>query len=249
MKKTFKAALAASFPVMLGYVFVGIAYGLLMKNAGYGVLWALLMSVFVYAGSMQFVAINFFSGTFDVFQIALVTLAVNARHVFYGLSMLEPFKGMGRKKAYMIFSLTDETYSLLCSAKAPEGVNPKSYLFLISLLDQLYWIIGSIIGAVAGSLIGFNTTGIDFAMTALFLVICTEQWLSYPTRVPAVIGVCAGVGALLLLGADRFILPAMLAAVLLLMFCRRGLEPKTESHDAEKPCEQGAETVKEGERV
>ncbi len=222
-----KAALTASFPVMLGYVFVGIAFGLLFCEKGYGVLWALLMSVTVYAGSMQFIAINFFSGAFSLWQVAVMTLAVNLRHVFYGLSMIERFRGMGRKKPYMIFSLTDETYSLLCSAKVPEGVKPQRFFFLVSLFNQCYWVLGSVIGSLAGSLIRFNTTGIDFAMTALFLVICTEQWLSFPTRVPAVIGACAGVGLLFLLGADRFIIPAMLISVLMLLFLRGRLEHKT----------------------
>lgn len=224
MKKTVGAALAASFPVLLGYVFVGIAFGLLLREKGYHAGWALFMSVLIYAGSMQFVAINFFSGAFSLWQVALMTLAVNLRHIFYGLSMLDRFKGMGRKKTYMIFSLTDETYSLLCSAKVPEGVKPQQFFFLISLFDQLYWVAGSVIGSLAGSLLRFDTAGMDFAMTALFLVICTEQWKSYPSKLPAVIGACAGVGMLLLLGADRFIIPAMLVAVLALMLVRGRLE-------------------------
>ncbi len=220
MKKTIKAAFTASIPVLLGYVFVGIAFGLLMRNAGYSVWWAALMSVTVYAGSMQFVAINFFSGAFSITQIILMTLAVNIRHMFYGLSMIERFKGIGAKKPYMIFSLTDETYSLLCSAKVPEGSNPKTFIFLIALFNQLYWITGTVIGSLAGELITFNTKGIDFAMTAMFIVTCTEQWLTYPSRIPAVIGVCAAVGCLLLFGADNFILPAMLVSVLFLMLLR-----------------------------
>lgn len=220
MKKTIKAAFTASIPILLGYVFVGTAFGLLLRNAGYSVWWAALMSVLVYAGSMQFVAINFFSGAFSLTQIILMTLAVNIRHVFYGLSMIERFKGMGAKKPYMIFSLTDETYSLLCSAKAPEGADPKTFVFLIALFNQLYWIAGSIFGSLAGEIIPFNTKGIDFAMTALFIVICTEQWLTYPSRIPAVIGVCAAVGSLLFFGADNFILPAMLVSVLFLMLLR-----------------------------
>ncbi len=235
MKKAVKAAFAASFPVMLGYVFVGIAFGLLFREAGYGVLWALLMSLTVYAGSMQFIAINFFSGVFSLWQVAVMTLAVNLRHIFYGLSMLERFKGMGRKKPYMIFSLTDETYSLLCSAQVPEGVPPQRFFFLISLFDQTYWVLGSVLGSLAGGFIFFNTTGIDFAMTALFLVICTEQWTGYPTRIPAVIGACTGVVMLLLLGADRFIIPAMLLAVLLLMLVRRSVEQKTDAAGQSEP--------------
>ncbi len=242
-KGAVKAALKASFPVMLGYVFVGIAFGLLMNEKGYGVLWALLMSVTVYAGSMQFIAINFFSGAFSLWQVTVMTLAVNLRHVFYGLSMIERFKGMGRKKPYMIFSLTDETYSLICSAKVPEGVKPQRFFFLVSLFDQCYWVLGSVIGSLAGRLIRFDTMGIDFAMTALFLVICTEQWLGYPSRVPAVIGACAGVGMLLFLGGDRFIIPAMLVSVLVLMLLRRRLEPKVNpEHAGSSECETGSIT-------
>lgn len=220
MKKTVKAAFTASIPVMLGYVFVGIAFGLLMRNAGYSAWSAVLMSVLVYAGSMQFVVINFFSGAFSLTQIILMTLAVNIRHVFYGLSMIDRYKGMGARKPYMIFSLTDETYSLLCSAKAPDGANPKNFMFLVALFNQLYWITGSAVGALAGEIIPFNTKGIDFAMTALFIVICTEQWLTYPSRIPAVIGVCAAVGGLILFGKDSFILPTMIVSVLFLMLLR-----------------------------
>ncbi|SDN47568.1 AzlC family ABC transporter permease [Acetanaerobacterium elongatum] len=254
MKKTVKAAFTASVPVMLGYVFVGIAFGLLMRNAGYSAWWAALMSVLVYAGSMQFVAINFFSGAFSLTQIILMTLAVNIRHVFYGLSMIDRFKGMGARKPYMIFSLTDETYSLLCSAKTPEGANPKTFMFLIALFNQLYWITGSAVGALAGEIIPFNTKGIDFAMTALFIVICTEQWLTYPSRIPAIIGVCAAVGSLIVFGKDSFILPAMIISVLFLMLLRSPITKASSkaTEAAAKDCEtkgivvEPAGTVSEG---
>ena len=138
MKKVIKAAFPVTIPVMLGYISVGIAFGLLLEKSGYNFLWAILMSIFIYAGSMQFIAINLLTSGVGLIEIALVALFVNVRHVFYGLSFVDKFKDMGRKKAYMIFSLTDETYSLLCSTKAPEGVDNNSFLFCVALLNQLY---------------------------------------------------------------------------------------------------------------
>ncbi len=226
MKKAIKAAFPVTVPVLLGYLFVGIAFGLLYQNAGYHILWALLMSLTVYAGSMQFVAINFFAPGIGLLEVALMTLLVNIRHVFYGLSFLKRFQGMGQKKPYMIFSLTDETYSLLCSAKPPEGVDPDRFIFAIALLNQCYWVAGSALGSVAGSFISFNTTGIDFAMTALFVVILVEQWLSCPTHLPAMIGAACALLGLFAFGADNLVLPAMIFMVVLLMAFRRPLEPK-----------------------
>ena len=220
-EKAVKAAFPVTIPVLLGYLFIGIAFGVLLQNKGYHFGWAILMSLCVYAGSMQFVAINFFAPGVSFISVILMTLMVNARHVFYGLSMLRPFQGMGKLKPYMVFSLTDETYSLLCGAKVPEGVDHNKFFFSISLLDQLYWIAGSALGGIAGSLITFDTTGIDFAMTALFVVIFVEQWLSGGSKFPALAGVGAAVLCLVIFGPDNFILPAMAAIVLLLLAGRR----------------------------
>ena len=181
-KRVIREAFLSSIPVMMGYIVLGIAFGMLLENKGYGVVYALLMSVFIYAGSMQFVAINLLTSGASLISAAIMTLLINARHMVYGLSMIKKFDDMGKFKLYMIFSLTDETYSLLVGSQVPEDCNQRYYLFLISFFDQCYWIIGSIIGAFVGSLMTINTTGLDFAMTALFVVIVLEQFLKMCIR-------------------------------------------------------------------
>lgn len=224
IKQAARAAFPVTVPVMMGYLFIGMAYGMLMTDKGRSVVWPFLMSVFVYAGSMQFVAIHFFTGAVNWAAVAFVTFMVNIRHMFYGLSMLEKFRDTGWKKPYLIFSLTDETFSLLCSAKVPEGVNTGLFFLFISLFDQLYWVAGSVLGGLVGAFVPFHTKGIDFAMTALFLVIFTEQWESNKNHLPAVTGVLASVLCLLLFGASDFILPAMAVIVLVLVSGSRLLE-------------------------
>ena len=224
MKKLIKVAFPITIPVMLGYISVGIAFGLLFEKSGYNFLWAALMSIVVYAGSMQFIAINLLTSGTGLIEIALMTLFVNIRHIFYGLSFIDKFKDMGKKKTYMIFSLTDETYSLLCSSKAPEGVSNNSFLFCIAFLNQMYWIIGTIIGSIAGSMITFNTTGIDFAMTALFVVIFIEQWFTYKNHIPVLIGIVATGASLLIFGANNLILPSMLLITAALMIFQKQID-------------------------
>ena len=214
--KALKAAFPVTIPVMTGYLFIGMAFGMLMASKGYSFVWSILMSVFVYAGSMQFVATNFFAGSINWISIIFITFMVNIRHVFYGLSMLTKFRNMRGKKPYMIFSLTDETFSLLCSANAPKGVNQNWFLFFIAFLDQIYWVVGSALGGLIGSLVPFSTKGIDFAMTALFVVIFVEQWQSCEHHIPAVTGVLASVLCLLIFGTSNFILPSMIVMVLIL---------------------------------
>ena len=232
-QKALKAAFPVTVPVVMGYLFIGVAYGVLMAGKGNALIWTLLMSLFVYAGSMQFVAVNFFAGPINGLTVVIMTLMVNVRHVFYGLSMLEKFRNMGKKKPYMIFSLTDETFSLLCSASAPEDVNRNWFLFFIALLDQLYWVAGSLLGGLAGSLIPFNTKGIDFAMTALFVVIFTEQWESVKNHFPALTGLLVSLFCLIVFGASNFILPSMIGILLLLTaFCRICKPEGSEEKDA-----------------
>lgn len=221
MKKLIKAAFPVTIPVMLGYISVGIAFGLLFEKSGYSFLWAVFMSITVYAGSMQFISINLLTGGAGFLEIALLTFFVNIRHVFYGLSFIDKFKGMGRKKAYMIFSLTDETYSLLCSSKLPEGIDSNSFFFCISFFNQMYWIIGSFIGSAAGSFIKFNTKGIDFAMTALFVVILIEQWYTYKNHAPVLIGIAATILSLIIFGPGNLILPSMVLITAALMMFRK----------------------------
>jgi len=210
------AAFPHTVPVLTGYVFLGTVFGVLLQSAGYGTLFALLMSAAVYAGSMQFVAVSLLSGPFLPVQAALLTLMVNARHLFYGLSMLERFAGLGRAKPYLVFSLTDETFSLLCAVTPPEGVDPKAFDLCLSAMNQGYWVAGSVFGSLLGAAIPFDARGIEFVMTALFVVIFLEQWRTKKGRAPAVLGVLSAVACLLLFGATWFILLTMAVLVLLL---------------------------------
>lgn len=235
MKQAIKAAFPVTIPVLLGYLSIGIAFGLLFENAGYNFIWAFFTSLTVYAGAMQFIAVSFFHGGIGLVQIAVMTLVVNFRHVFYGLSFLDRFSGMGRKKWYMIFALTDETYSLLCGRKAPENVDEKKFYFSVAFLNQAYWILGSVIGSLAGSMISFDTTGMDFAMTALFIVIFLDQWKAYPSHFPALIGLGGTVAVLLITGPSNLVIPSMLLIIAALMLARKQIEGKmTESKGEEK---------------
>jgi 4-azaleucine resistance transporter AzlC len=226
VKKAIRAAFPATIPVLLGYLSIGIAFGLLFENAGYNFIWAFFMSLVVYAGAMQFIAVSFFYGGIGLIQIAIMTLLVNIRHIFYGLSLLDRFSVMGKKKWYMAFALTDETYSLLCSIKAPPDVDEKKFFFSVAFLNQSYWVLGSVIGSLAGSLITFDTTGMDFAMTALFIVIFLDQWKAYSTHIPALLGLGCTVLALLIAGPDSLVIPAMVLIVAALMLTRKQIETK-----------------------
>ncbi len=229
MKKTFVFAFKQTLPVLCGYLFLGIAFGLLLQHAGFGPLWAFLSSLLVYAGSMQFVLVELLAAGAGLLTVALTTLSVNSRHFFYGLSFIERFKSMGLRGLYMIFSLTDETYSLLCSVKVPQPLREDDVFFMIALLDHLYWVAGSVLGAAAGTLLTFDTTGIDFAMTALFVVIFVEQWLSSGSHAAALIGLGCGLASLCVFGPGKFLLPALVASAGLLAALRPLIDrPKTQ---------------------
>ena len=217
LDKTLKYSFLQSVPVLLGYVFLGMAFGILLQQAGYGVIWAFFISLTVYAGSMQFVLVSFLREGTPLGVVAAMTLLINSRHLFYGISFVDKFKRMGRKYFYMIFSLTDETYSLLCALDVPDGVDEKKASYLISAMNQSYWVTGSVIGAIAGQLIPFDFTGIDFSMTALFTVIFIEQWMGYKSHFPAIAGIISSIFFLIVLGPDRFILPSLIATVFMLM--------------------------------
>lgn len=219
--KEIRFTFAQSVPVMLGYLFLGIAFGLMLQDAGYSFWWALLSSVVIYAGSMQFVLVTLLTGGASLLYTAAMTLFVNGRHIFYGLSFIEKFRGMGKRYPYMVFSLTDETYSVLCGLKTPEGLDEKNISFMISLFDHIYWIIGSVLGAVIGQLITFDTTGVDFSMTALFVVIVLNQWMDSKEHRPAIIGGAVGIICLILIGAEGFLLPALTLTAAILMGVRR----------------------------
>lgn len=236
MRKVLRVAFVKSLPVMAGYLSIGIAFGLLMQEMGYNVVWALLISLVLYAGSMQFVLLQFLSGGASLLTVAVTTLLVNSRHLFYGLSFIDTFRSMGKKYLYMIHSLTDETYSLLCSYQPQEGEDGKQVMFWMSLLDHIYWLVGTALGALVGGLIPFDTTGIDFAMTALFVVIFVEQWKGAKSHLPAMAGLICGVLSLLIFGADRFILPAMILGIAILLGSKKYVIRKEMQAEEEKAC-------------
>lgn len=217
---TLRTAVVDTVPVMTGYVCLGFGFGILMEQNGMGLFWALAMSLFVYAGSMQYVAVGLLSSGAGLLTAALTTLAVNARHLFYGLSMIDAYKDMGRKKPYLIFALTDETYSLVAGKRLPAGVSRGGYYLLVSALNQCYWVTGTLLGSLVGAWLPINYEGIDFALTALFVTIFTEQWLNTKNHRPALIGVGASLVCLVLFGSDRFLIPAMGLIALLLLLTR-----------------------------
>ncbi|HIZ76776.1 MAG TPA: AzlC family ABC transporter permease [Firmicutes bacterium] len=234
--QTLKAAFPHTIPVLLGYVFMGMAFGILLSSKGYSFFWAFFMALTIFAGTGQFVAINMLVPGFGLLNTVIMQLMVNARHIFYGLSLLDKFKSMGWKKIYMIFALTDETYSLLCSAKAPEGISEKKFYFLIALLDHCYWIIGCTFGAMVGSLFPFDTTGVDFVMTALFIVIFLDQWKEAKFHIPAVIGLIGSMICLLVFGIDNFLIPALLVILIALTAGRSFIEPRADGGKGDEPC-------------
>ncbi|MGN0658795.1 MAG: AzlC family ABC transporter permease [Emergencia sp.] len=230
-----KTAFRDTIPVMTGYVVLGIGFGIILRTKGYGALWALAMSVFIYAGSLQFVAVDLLAGGASLLTTALTSLMVNARHLFYGISMVDRYKGAGKKKLYMMYALTDETYSLVCRDPAEADMSAKHrYYFTVSLLDQIYWVSGSVAGSLLGSVLPFNTEGIDFALTALFVTVFTEQWIGTKEHRPALCGIGASVLCLLVFGSERFLIPAMVLITLILTGLRRSIEGKRVKGGGEK---------------
>ena len=219
-----KKAFYRSLPVMAGYVVLGTGFGILLRTAGYGVLWAFAMSVFIYAGSMQYVGVGLLSGGSSVVTVAITTLMVNARHLFYSISMLDKYKKSGKYKPYMIFALTDETYSLLSCDEIPDEDDADLYRFLVSLFNHIYWVTGSVTGSLLGMVIPFSTKGIEFSMTALFIASFTQQWIERKDHIPAVTGVVSTFLCLVIFGSERFLIPSMLMITLVLTLFRRKKE-------------------------
>ena len=216
-KKIIKQAFHLTIPIMLGYIFVAIAFSLVMQEKGYGLGYCLLMSIFVYAGSMQFAGIGLLVNQTNLIHVAMMTLMVNIRHIFYGLSLMEPYKKMKNEKFYFIHSLSDETYSLLCM----HAHEDKKLLLCIGLLNQLYWVIGTILGCLIGQIIPFDTSGIEFAMNALFIVIFLEQFLSCEDHLPSFIGIIVSLICLLLFKADRLVFTSMFCILFSLIIYRK----------------------------
>lgn len=229
--KALKAAIPYTIPILTGYLFLGMTYGVLMSASGFNLIYSVLISLTVYAGSMQFVAVNLLLGAFDPLNAFVITLMLNCRHLFYGVSLLDKYKGTGLKKLYMIFGLTDESFSVICSAEAPEGIDRGWFMFFLTLLNQIYWVSGTAIGGIFGTFIPFSAEGLDFVMTAMFTVIYLEQILKEKDHVPSLLGVTVSLLALIFLGKDSFIIPALCAIVALLTLYRGRYEKEAVKND------------------
>ena len=221
-KKAFRQAFLDTVPVLTGYLFLGMGFGiLLIEQTGKGVLWAFFMALCMLAGSGQYLAVSLLASGASLLSAAVATLLVNARHIFYGISLIDAYKGAGKKRPYMIFALTDETYSLVTQNQPPEGMTRHQYCFTVSLLDHIYWLIGCVLGNLAGSLIPISFEGVEFVLTALFVTMFVEQWLSNKNHLPAIIGVVSTVLCLALFGSELFLIPSMVLIAVLLTVSRK----------------------------
>jgi len=230
-KKLVKAVLIKTLPVMAGYIVLGIGFGILLRVNGYGLGYAILMSILIYAGSLQYVGVSLIAGGAGLLTTALTSLMVNGRHLFYGISMIDKYKGAGKKKPYLMFSLSDETYSLVCDGEYPEGEDKYTYWTMISAFDQCYWVIGTIIGSIVGGVLKFNSAGIEFSMTALFVTVFVEQWLSVKEHRPALIGLAASALCLIIFGSSKFLIPSMILITVLLFVMKKPLESKNNKEE------------------
>lgn len=222
--KALKAAFPHTIPIFAGFWFLGMTYGIYMNASGFSFWYPLAMSITIFGGSLEFVAVSMLLSRFAPVQTFVMALMIQARHLFYGISMLDKFKGMGWKRFYLIFGMCDESFSINYTAKIPQDVDRGWFMFFVTLLNQLYWVTGSTIGGLVGSLITFDTQGIEFVMTAMFVVIFLEQWLKEKRHYTAYIGLAAGIACLLIFGADSFLVPTMVCILALLTFLRKPIE-------------------------
>ena len=227
-KKALKTVFLDTVPVMTGYLFLGISFGILLGEPGYGLPWAFCMALFMYAGSAQFLSVSLLANHASILSSAIAIFLLNARHIFYGISLIDTYKGTGKKKPYLIFGLTDETYSLVSQMQLPEGISRNGYCFWVTLFDHIYWVSGTILGSLTGTLLPINYEGVDFALTALFVTIFVEQWLSTKNHAPAIIGVSTSVICLVFFGADVFLIPSMIIIAASLTMIRKA--GKEDSH-------------------
>lgn len=220
------SAYKASLTYLPGFIeicFMGITYGIYMNASGFEFWYPMIMSITIFAGAMEFVAVNLMLGAFNPLEAFLMTVMINARHIFYGISMLDKYSGTGWKKPFLIFTMCDESFSINCTAKIPDGADRSWFMFFVSLQNYLGWCSGALIGGLFGSLAGFNTEGLSFAMTALFVVIFLEQWLKDKNHTSEIIGIVLPVASLLIFGADRFLIPAMLMILITLTILKKPL--------------------------
>lgn len=228
IKKAFKAAFPYTIPIFAGFWFLGMTYGIYMNVSGFSFLYPMLMSITIFAGSMEFITVDLLLGSFNPVQAFLMTLMINARHLFYGISMLDKFRGTGLKKLYLIFGMCDESFSINYTAKIPPDVDRGWFMFFVTLLNHFYWFSGSTLGGIFGSLIHFNTEGLDFVMTAMFTVIFLEQWLKDRQHISALLGLGISLLCLWIFGADNFIIPSMAAMLMMLTLLRKPVEKREE---------------------
>ncbi len=229
MKKAFRCAFPYTIPIFAGFWFLGIAYGIYMNVSGFSFVYPLIMSAVIFGGSLEFVTVSMLLSPFAPLQVFLMALMIQARHLFYGITMLDKFKGLGWKKYYLIFGMCDETFSINCAAEIPEDVDRGWFYFWVTLLNRLYWISGATIGGLLGNLIHFDTKGLDFVMTAMFVVIFMEQWLKEKRHTSEWIGLGASVGCLIVFGPDNFMIPTMICILILLTAFRKSMDTKEES--------------------
>ena len=224
IRKSFRCAFPHTIPIFAGFLFLGMTYGIYMQVSGFSFWYPCLMSLTIFAGSVEFIAVNLLLGAFNPLQALALTLMINARHLFYGISMLDRYKGTGWKKPYLIFGMCDESFSINYTADIPADVDRGWFMFFVTFLNHLYWFAGATLGGIFGSLIHFNMEGLDFVMTAMFVVIFLEQWLKEKRHESSLIGLGLSLTCLILFGADNFIIPAMLAILAVLTFPRGPLE-------------------------
>ncbi len=230
VRKAFKTAFPYTIPIFAGFWFLGITYGIYMNVSGFSFWYPMLMSLTIFGGSLEFLAVSMLLAPFAPLQVFFMTLMIQARHLFYGISMLDKFKGMGWKKPYLIFGMCDETFSINCTANIPDDVDRGWFYFFVTLLNHFYWFSGATIGGLVGSLLKFNTEGLDFVMTAMFTVIFTEQWLKSKHHVSEWVGMAASVGCLAVFGADNFLIPTMICILIALTALRKTAERETEAN-------------------
>lgn len=224
--KSLKTAFPHTVPILAGFLFLGMTYGIYMNVSGFNFVYPMLMSMTIFAGSVEFVTVNLLLGSFDPVQAFVMALMLNARHIFYGISMLDKFKGTGLKKIYLIFGMCDETFSVNYTADIPKDVDRGWFMFFVTLLNQIYWVAGATLGGIFGSFITFDTKGLEFVMTAMFVVIFLEQWLKDKNHFPALIGLGLSVLSLAVFGSSNFMLPAMFAILAALTILRKPFEKK-----------------------
>ncbi|HBA68613.1 MAG TPA: branched-chain amino acid transporter AzlC [Lachnospiraceae bacterium] len=223
VKRALKYAFPHTIPILAGFLFLGITYGIYMNVSGFSFWYPMLMSLTVFAGSVEFVTVNLLLGAFNPVQALAVTLMLNARHLFYGISMLDKYRGTGIKKIYLIFGMCDESFSINYTAEIPEDVDRGWFMFFVTLFNHFYWFAGATLGGIFGSLIHFNTNGLDFVMTVMFVVIFMDQWMKEKQHASAVTGLLISLLCLIAFGADNFMIPAMLAILVLLTLLQRQL--------------------------